>query len=67
MDRERVLERIEQSDRKTLEEWKKHVLRCRAFFVRDRNQFEVEECDFLLKHIERRLRDLEEWGSARGP
>ncbi|WP_169307922.1 hypothetical protein [Kyrpidia tusciae] len=39
-----------------MEDWKRHVLRCRAHFARDHNLFEVEECDFLLLHIEERLK-----------
>jgi hypothetical protein len=58
MHREKALESIAQCSREELEEWKKNVLRCKAFFLRDRNSFEIEECDFLLKHIERRLGEL---------
>ncbi|MDI3256721.1 MAG: hypothetical protein QJR01_03135 [Kyrpidia sp.] len=59
MDRSEVLKRIENSDRQELEAWKRHVLRCREHFIRDRNAFEVEECDFILGHIDRRLDALD--------
>ncbi|WP_041303632.1 hypothetical protein [Kyrpidia tusciae] len=60
MDRRKVLEKIEQCGREDLEEWKKHVLRCKEFFLRDKNRFEVEECNFLLEQIDRRLRNFSE-------
>lgn len=60
MDRERELKRIAILSLEELEEWKAHVLRCKAFFVKQRNTFEIEECDFLLEHIERRIRELKD-------
>lgn len=58
MDREKELKRMATLKLEELEAWKAHVLRCKAVFVRQRNTFEIEECDFLLEHLDRRIGQL---------
>lgn len=59
MDRKEVKKRVQQYRRKDLIEWRKHVLTCLKQFEADRNEFEIEECHFLLCLIDQQLDKLD--------
>ena len=56
--RKKVLETIKQSSMEELEQWKKHVLFCLDFYKRDQNSFEIDECEYLLSHIDEQMKHL---------
>ncbi|MFD1708814.1 hypothetical protein ACFSCZ_19240 [Siminovitchia sediminis] len=55
MHREKVVQEIKNCTVEELQAWKKHVLFCLKWFEKDQNHHEVDECKFLLKHIEEEL------------
>lgn len=60
MHRQKEMERIASCTYDELQDWKKHVLFCLEWFRKDNNHHEVDECEFLLKHIEEQIARLEE-------
>lgn len=58
MNRKEVQKRVQQYGREELMEWRKHILICLKQYEADRNQFEIEECHFLLDLIHQRLDQL---------
>lgn len=59
MDREKALERVKNYSATDLLEWRKHVLFCLKWYQKDRNVFEIDECEFLIDAINRRLEELD--------
>lgn len=51
MHRGRVLEQMQSCTHEELQAWKKHVLYCLDVHRKDRNAYEIEECEFLLEHL----------------
>lgn len=55
MHRKQVLETIKQCTYEELADWKKHVLFCHDNYLKDNNRFEIEECEYLLVHINEQM------------
>jgi len=60
MNRKEVKKRVQQYSRQELLEWRNHILICFKQFEADRNQFEVEECQYLLRLIDQQLQQHKE-------
>lgn len=55
MNRKEVKKRVQQYSHEDLRQWRKHILICLEQFEADRNQFEIEECHYLLRLINQQL------------
>lgn len=60
MNRESVEKEIRQCTEPELIAWRQHAQRCLVYFSKARNDFEVEECEFIISHIDRRLAQLKD-------
>lgn len=58
MDRERVKKVIRACTVEELEAWREHAVKCLNYFLTYWNEFEVDECKFVIDHIDGRLREL---------
>lgn len=56
MNRKEVKKRVQQYSPEELIQWREHVLVCLEQFKADRNQFEIEECQYLLQLIDEQLK-----------
>lgn len=59
MHHEQAVEKVRSCTYEELEEWKKHVLFCLKWHRKDHNQYEIDDCEFLLEKIEEQLAHLE--------
>lgn len=59
MDQKLVKKQIKVSSFAELEAWKEHALKCRAYYLKYPNEYEVKECDFVISHINQRLGEME--------
>lgn len=60
MNRQEVKQRIQQYSAAELKEWRVHAVKCLQYFTKYRNDFEIEECEFVIHHIDQRLKTLSE-------
>lgn len=58
MDRKQVKKQIQQCTVEELTAWRKHAVKCLQYFLKARNKFEIEECHFVISHIDQRLQEL---------
>ena len=59
MHREQALEKVTSCTYEELEEWRKHVLFCLKWHRKDQNQYEIDDCEFLLEKIEEQIAHLD--------
>lgn len=59
MDQKLVKEQIKAYSITELEEWKKHAEKCLAYYLKYPNEYEVQECNFIIAHINKRLEEIE--------
>lgn len=38
-----------------LAEWRKHAVKCLNYFLKYRNDYEIEECNFVISQIDQRI------------
>lgn len=55
MDRKLVKQRIQTYSIEDLKKWRKHAVKCLNYFTKYRDDFEIEECQFVIDHIDERL------------
>ena len=55
MHRDMVLESIRSCTLDELKAWKRHALFCLDFYKKERNVFEIEECEFILEHLDKQI------------
>ncbi|WP_218033592.1 hypothetical protein, partial [Aneurinibacillus migulanus] len=58
MNRKEVASRIFKCSKEELEVWRKHALFCLKWYQKDNNAFEIEECEFVIREIDKRLLNL---------
>lgn len=58
IDRKLVKEQISECTVNELAEWRKHAVKCLHYFLKSRNEFEIEECHFVITHIDQRLKEI---------
>lgn len=58
MDRKDVKQRIQTYSKSDLHEWRKHAVKCLNYFLTYRDEFEIEECKFVITEIDKRLNEL---------
>lgn len=58
VDRREVAERAKHCTYDELAEWKRHVLFCLKWHTRDNNQYEIDECQYVLGVIEEQMARL---------
>lgn len=58
MNRKLVKQQIKECTINELEEWRKHALKCLNYYLKYRDEFEIEECNFVISHIDKRLTEM---------
>ena len=41
-----------------LEAWRKHAVKCLDYYLKYWDEFEVEECNFVISHINKQLKEI---------
>ncbi|MUV38923.1 hypothetical protein JNUCC1_02795 [Lentibacillus sp. JNUCC-1] len=59
MNRKEVKDAINRYSREDLLSWRAHAVKCREYFLKYPDPFEVEECVFIIEHIDERLEKME--------
>ena len=60
MNRKEVKMEINKCTIDELKAWRKHAVNCLNYYLKYRNDFEIEECNFIITHIDKRLDKLNE-------
>ena len=60
MNRGQVKQEIKECSVNELRQWRKHAVKCLDYFLKYRDDFEIEECNFVILHIDARLKYLGE-------
>ncbi|WP_153728670.1 hypothetical protein [Salinibacillus xinjiangensis] len=58
MNRELVKRQIKNCSIDELVSWRKHAVKCLDYYVKYTNEFEVDECNFVIFHIDQQLSEL---------
>lgn len=58
MNRKVVKQEIQNCTLDELEAWREHAVKCLNYFLKYRDEFEIEECKFVITHIDQRLDEL---------
>lgn len=58
MDRKHVKQQIQQYSVSELKEWRAHAVKCLNYYTKYRDDFEIEESQFVIDHIDERLKEL---------
>ena len=56
MHRRMVVDQVKKSTDEDLINWRSHVLNCLNYYKRDNNQFEIEECEYVLSLIDEQMK-----------
>ncbi|MBU5466653.1 hypothetical protein KQI49_07395 [Virgibacillus sp. MSJ-26] len=60
MNRNQVKQEIKKCSVDELKQWRNHAVKCLNYFLKYRDEFELEECNFVISHIDNRLDQLSE-------
>ena len=60
MNRKQVKQEIKECSVDELKQWRNHAVKCLNYFLKYRDEFEIEECNFVISHIDDRLDQLSE-------
>ncbi|RAL24440.1 hypothetical protein [Thermoflavimicrobium daqui] len=58
MHREHVRMEIQRCSYDDLIKWRKHAVFCLKQFQEEQNQFEIEECEFIIRLIDQQLQHM---------
>ncbi len=59
VDRKLVKQQINKCPIGELNRWRKHAVKCLNYFLKYRDEFEIQECNFVISHIDKRLKEIE--------
>lgn len=60
INRQLVKQQINNSTIDDLEAWRKHAVKCLDYYLKYPNKFEVEECNFVIFHIDQQLNEMKD-------
>ncbi|HBZ11565.1 MAG TPA: hypothetical protein DEO65_17150 [Bacillus bacterium] len=55
INRRQVIDQMNQCTPDELAEWRKHAVKCLNYFLKYRNDYEIEECNFVISQIDQRI------------
>lgn len=58
IDRKLVKKEIKECTVDDLHAWRRHAVKCLDYFLKYRDDFEIEECEFIIDHIDQRLNEI---------
>lgn len=58
MDRKLVRQQINSSSISDLYGWRAHAVKCLNYYLTYIDEFEIEECKFVISHIDQRLKEI---------
>lgn len=59
MNRKYVQQQIQHYSVSELKEWRAHAVKCLNYYTTYRDDFEIEESQFVIEHIDKRLKELD--------
>ena len=60
INRKEVEQQIKKCSIDELTAWRKHAVKCLEYFLKYPDEFEIEECNFVIYHIDQRLHEMKE-------